>query len=311
MRLVRLDIDVNLGDAGPLRRPLAADGDRLRRGERWRTSTARSRAATPTQSQERSSLRRRTSAIADGVPDVHRRLRPSGPRLTVVRPGTTCSTARRSATARRAGARGPHEPLPADLAPGRRGGARSAGASTGLYAHQAETWEAVARGEHVVVTTGTASGKSLALHAPGARRDRARADGRGRSTSTRRRRSRRTRRGGSPRSGSAGCGRRSTTATRRSSGARTSAGRANVDPDEPRHAPRRRPPPPRPLGRRARTTCGYVVVDEAHVYRGVFGSHVGERPPAAAAARARVRRRARLRARVGDDRERRRARRRD
>ena len=33
-----------------------------------------------------------------------------------------------------------------------------------------------------------------------------------------------------------------------------------------------------------------VVVDEAHVYRGVFGSHVGERPPAAAAARARVRR---------------------
>ena len=36
----------------------------------------------------------------------------------------------------------------------------------GLYAHQAETWEAVARGESVVVTTGTASGKSLAFSLP-------------------------------------------------------------------------------------------------------------------------------------------------
>ena len=36
----------------------------------------------------------------------------------------------------------------------------------GLYSHQAETWEAVARGEHVVVTTGTASGKSLAFSLP-------------------------------------------------------------------------------------------------------------------------------------------------
>jgi DEAD/DEAH box helicase domain-containing protein len=35
-----------------------------------------------------------------------------------------------------------------------------------LYAHQAATWEAVARGEHVVVTTGTASGKSLAFSLP-------------------------------------------------------------------------------------------------------------------------------------------------
>ncbi len=37
---------------------------------------------------------------------------------------------------------------------------------TRLYAHQAETWEAVARGESVVVTTGTASGKSLAFSLP-------------------------------------------------------------------------------------------------------------------------------------------------
>ena len=53
----------------------------------------------------------------------------------------------------------------------------------------------------------------------------------------------------------------------------------------------------------------YVVVDEAHVYRGVFGSHVGERPAAAAAARADLRRRPAVPARLGDDLEPRRARR--
>ena len=47
----------------------------------------------------------------------------------------------------------------------------------------------------------------------------------------------------------------------------------------------------------------YVVVDEAHVYRGVFGSHVRERAPAPAAARQSVRLGAAVRARVGDDRE--------
>jgi DEAD/DEAH box helicase domain-containing protein len=35
-----------------------------------------------------------------------------------------------------------------------------------LYAHQAEVWEAVGRGEHVIVTTGTASGKTLAFNLP-------------------------------------------------------------------------------------------------------------------------------------------------
>src|SRR4051794_23097071 len=35
-----------------------------------------------------------------------------------------------------------------------------------LYAHQAETFEATRRGENVVVTTGTASGKSLAYLLP-------------------------------------------------------------------------------------------------------------------------------------------------
>ncbi|HYZ18149.1 MAG TPA: DEAD/DEAH box helicase, partial [Gaiellaceae bacterium] len=37
---------------------------------------------------------------------------------------------------------------------------------TSLYGHQAQTWEAAARGEHVIVTTGTASGKTLAFNLP-------------------------------------------------------------------------------------------------------------------------------------------------
>src|SRR5690349_92548 len=35
-----------------------------------------------------------------------------------------------------------------------------------LYLHQRRTWDAAARGEHVVITTGTASGKSLAFNLP-------------------------------------------------------------------------------------------------------------------------------------------------
>ncbi|HLG09805.1 MAG TPA: DEAD/DEAH box helicase [Gaiellaceae bacterium] len=37
---------------------------------------------------------------------------------------------------------------------------------TSLYRHQAEAWEAARRGENVIVTTGTASGKSLAFNLP-------------------------------------------------------------------------------------------------------------------------------------------------
>jgi DEAD/DEAH box helicase domain-containing protein len=64
-----------------------------------------------------------------------------------------------------AGRAGRTEQLPADLHPDV-ANALAARGVTGLYAHQAETWEAVARGEHVVVTTGTASGKSLAFSLP-------------------------------------------------------------------------------------------------------------------------------------------------
>jgi DEAD/DEAH box helicase domain-containing protein len=41
-----------------------------------------------------------------------------------------------------------------------------AGGLGDLYAHQREAWDAAARGEHVIVTTGTASGKSLAFNLP-------------------------------------------------------------------------------------------------------------------------------------------------
>ncbi len=53
-------------------------------------------------------------------------------------------------------------PLPAAL--DRR--VREAIGVSDLYAHQLEAWEAAARGEHLVVTTGTASGKTLAFNLP-------------------------------------------------------------------------------------------------------------------------------------------------
>ncbi len=57
------------------------------------------------------------------------------------------------------------EPLPDDLDP-RVASALVGTGVTALYRHQAEAWEAARRGEHVVVTTGTASGKSLAFNLP-------------------------------------------------------------------------------------------------------------------------------------------------
>jgi len=57
------------------------------------------------------------------------------------------------------------EPLPDDLDP-RVTSSLVATGVTSLYRHQAEAWEAARRGENVVVTTGTASGKSLAFNLP-------------------------------------------------------------------------------------------------------------------------------------------------
>ena len=56
-------------------------------------------------------------------------------------------------------------PLPEELHPVVRE-ALSAQGIDSLYAHQAEAWEAAARGEHLIVTTGTASGKTLAFNLP-------------------------------------------------------------------------------------------------------------------------------------------------
>lgn len=57
------------------------------------------------------------------------------------------------------------EPLPDDLDP-RLASALVATGVTALYRHQAEAWEAARRGENLIVTTGTASGKSLAFNLP-------------------------------------------------------------------------------------------------------------------------------------------------
>src|SRR5919204_312245 len=56
-------------------------------------------------------------------------------------------------------------PLPDELHPRVRGALDARGLDT-LYVHQRAVWDAALRGEHVVVTTGTASGKSLAFNLP-------------------------------------------------------------------------------------------------------------------------------------------------
>ena len=56
-------------------------------------------------------------------------------------------------------------PLPAALPTALRESLEASGVDS-LYAHQAEAWEAAARGENFVVTTGTASRKTLAFNLP-------------------------------------------------------------------------------------------------------------------------------------------------
>ena len=56
-------------------------------------------------------------------------------------------------------------PLPAALHAEVRAALARQGISE-LYAHQAQAWEASERGEHLIVTTGTASGKTLAFNLP-------------------------------------------------------------------------------------------------------------------------------------------------
>jgi len=56
-------------------------------------------------------------------------------------------------------------PLPEGLHPRVREALAAQGIEA-LYAHQAAAWEAARRGEHLVITTGTASGKTLAFNLP-------------------------------------------------------------------------------------------------------------------------------------------------
>src|SRR6266480_3401999 len=56
-------------------------------------------------------------------------------------------------------------PLPDDLHPRVRDALAAQGIEQ-LYTHQRAAWDAAARGEHLVVTTGTASGKTLAFNLP-------------------------------------------------------------------------------------------------------------------------------------------------
>jgi len=56
-------------------------------------------------------------------------------------------------------------PIPEELHPRVRAALTAQGLDS-LYAHQAEAWAAASRGEHVVITTGTASGKTLAFNLP-------------------------------------------------------------------------------------------------------------------------------------------------
>src|SRR5947199_241381 len=56
-------------------------------------------------------------------------------------------------------------PLPDELHPRVREALAAQGIAE-LYTHQRAAWDAAARGEHVVVTTGTASGKTLAFNLP-------------------------------------------------------------------------------------------------------------------------------------------------
>ena len=81
-------------------------------------------------------------------------------------PGSSCSREQSSRTSR-SSPRGPGrtEQFPDDLDP-RVASALVAQGITGLYTHQAETWEALRAGGNAIVTTSTASGKSLAFNLP-------------------------------------------------------------------------------------------------------------------------------------------------
>ena len=144
---------------------------------------------------------------------------------------------------------------------------------TELYHHQAEAWEAAARGEHAIVTTGTASGKTLAFNLPvldalaRAPKDRALYLYPTKALAQDQAR---------------------TLTTLAVPGVHTAIYDGDTPQEQRRHVRMRsnlvltNPDmlhvgilPRHDLWADVLHNLRYVVVDEAHVYRGVFGSHVG------------------------------------
>ncbi|MBV8480887.1 MAG: DEAD/DEAH box helicase, partial [Actinobacteria bacterium] len=142
-----------------------------------------------------------------------------------------------------------------------------------LYVHQAETWSAVRAGEHVIVTTGTASGKTLAFNLPVL--DALAADPKSRALylyptkALAQDQARTLAQLAIPKVRAAIYDGDTPREERRQ--IRTSSDIVLTNPDMlhvgvlPRHD----------LWADVLHNLRYVVVDEAHVYRGVFGSHVG------------------------------------
>ena len=143
---------------------------------------------------------------------------------------------------------------------------------TSLFHHQAEAWSAAARGEHVVITTGTASGKTLAFNLPVldtiARDPKTRALYLYPTKALAQDQARSLTALGVPGVRSAIYDGDTPTDQRRQ--VRTWANAILSNPDMlhigvlPHHD----------RWGDVLANLGYVVVDEAHVYRGVFGSHV-------------------------------------
>jgi DEAD/DEAH box helicase domain-containing protein len=163
------------------------------------------------------------------------------------------------------------EPFPPDLHPKVREALEAQGI-TELYVHQAEAWEAARRGENLIVTTGTASGKTLAFNLPVldalAREPKNRALYLYPTKALAQDQARALGKLAVPRVRAAIYD--GDTPTERRSQIRKWANLVLTNPDMlhigvlPRHD----------LWADVFHNLRYVVVDEAHVYRGVFGSHV-------------------------------------
>jgi DEAD/DEAH box helicase domain-containing protein len=170
-------------------------------------------------------------------------------------------------------ARPPHTaPLPDEVHPALRDALALRGIAE-LYAHQAASWEAARRGEHVIVTTGTASGKTLAFNLPVldalAHEPKSRALYLYPTKALAQDQARGLAELAVPRVRAAIYD--GDTPTERRWQIRRWANLVLTNPDMlhigvlPRHD----------LWADVLHNLRYVVVDEAHVYRGVFGSHVG------------------------------------